>query len=171
MNAEYISLGRLAQSMGVYDSMPVPIQQGLKNSIILTVITNIVCIPIMIFTPHLIENIGYVSSDGFFIWFTADAVNFLLQLAYNLSGFLLVLNILSLIMILVVMFTSWGMTKPVHESVHWLAWVAAFPSGASAISAAITVGLFIAIIVVAVIIWAIIITIVLRILAAWAQSS
>ncbi|MFZ5819700.1 MAG: hypothetical protein ACOYYJ_07350 [Chloroflexota bacterium] len=167
MNAEYISLGRLAQSMGVYDSMPVPIQQGLKNSIILTIITSIVCIPIMVFTP----NIGYVSSDGFFILFTADAVNFLLQLAHNLSGFLLALNILSLVMILVVLFTSWGMTKPVHESVHWLAWLAAFPSGASAISAAITVALFIAIVVVALIIWAIIIALVLAALSAWASSS
>lgn len=167
MNAEYISLDRLAQNMGVYDSMPVPIQQGLKNSVILTIITNIVCIPIMIFTP----NIGYVSSDGFFIWFTADAVNFLLGLAQNLSGFLLVLNILSLIMIVVVMFTSWGMTKPVHESVHWLAWVAAFPSGASAISAAITVGLFIAIIVVAIIIWVIVIALVLTALSVAMSSS
>ena len=58
MNAAYISLDRLAQSMGVYDSKPVPIQQGLKNTVILTIITNIVCIPIMIFTP----NIGYFSS-------------------------------------------------------------------------------------------------------------
>lgn len=171
MNAEYVSLGRLAQSMGVYDSMPVPIQQGLKNSIILTIITNIICIPIMIFTPPIIESIGHVSSNGFFLWFTADIVNFLLELSYYLSGFLLVLNILSLIMTVVVLFTSWGMTKPVHESVHWLAWVAAFPSGASAISAAITAGLFIAIIVVALIIWVIIITIIIGILSAMGSSS
>jgi hypothetical protein len=171
MNAEYISLGRLAQRMGFYNSMPVPIQQGLKNSIVLTIVTNIICIPIMLFTPALIEHIGYVSSNGFFIWFTADAVNFLLQLSYHLSGFLLILNILSLTLTVVVLLASWGMTKPVHESVHWLAWVAAFPSGASAISAALTIGLFIAIVVVALIIWAIIITLVIGVISAILQSS
>ena len=119
----------------------------------------------------VIVGLESVKNKDLIVKIHSDAVNFLLGLAHNLSGFLLVLNILSLIMTVVVMFTSWGMTKPVHESVHWLAWVAAFPSGACAISAAITVALFIAIIVVAIIIWVIVITLVLTALSVAMSSS
>jgi len=158
MSVEYVSLYHVAQRMGVYESMPVPIRDALRHSVTLTLITNIVAIPFLWLAPSLVGAVYPVSSDGFFIWFTADVVNFLLRLSYHLSDYLLVLNILSLVMIGLVLLISRGMEKPVSEPVHWLGWLAAFPSGITVISAAIIAGLFIAIVVVAIVIWIIIIT-------------
>lgn len=158
MSVKYVSLYHIAQRMGVYESMPVPIQGALRRSVTLTLITNIIAIPFLWFAPSLIESVYPVSSDGFFIWFTGDVADFLLRLSYHLSDYLLVLNILSLVMIGIVLLTSKGMERPVSESVHWLGWLAAFPSGITMISTTIIMGLFIAIIVVAIIIWVIIIT-------------
>lgn len=171
MDAEYISLAKLAQNMGVYESMPVPIQQGLRKSIKLTIITNLICIPILILTPIIINNIGFVTSDGFFIWFTADVVNFLLDLTAYLSKFLLVSNVLSLLITIIVLLISHGMTKPVHEPVHWLGWIAAFPSGVSAISLAIMTGLFIAILIATVLLWIVIISLFIGALLSFLSSS
>lgn len=175
MTVEYVSLHHLAQRMGVYESMPVPIQQALRRSVILTLITNVVAIPFLWLAPSLVRAVYPVSSEGFFIWFTADVVNFLLRLSSHLSGYLLALNILSLVLVGVVLLVSRGMEKPAGEPVHWLGWFAAFPSGITIISAAIVMGLFVAIVVVAIIIWVIIITLtiiaLLAVLAGMAESS
>ena len=171
MGDNTITLAALTKKMAIYDSMPSAIQKGMRSSILLTLMTNVACIPLLCFVPRLVISISPVPSGGFFIWFTADVLNFLLPLAHELSGYLLVLNVLSLTMIVLVVLTSWGMTKPVREPVHWLAWVAAFPSGASAVSAAIIVGLITAIIVVALVIWILIVLVVLACIALIGSST
>lgn len=158
MRDDTITLAALTKNMAIYDSMPSVIQKGMRNSIVLTLITNVACIPLLCFVPRLVISISPVPSCGFFIWFTADVLNLLLPLAHELSGYLLVLNVLSLTLIVLVMLISWGMTRPVREPVHW---VAAFPSGVSVVSVAIIVGLITAIIVVALVIWILIVLAVL----------
>lgn len=162
MAAEYVSLHRLVQRMGAYESMPLPVQQALRHSVLLTLATNVVAIPLLWLAPLLVQAIYPVSSQGFFIWFTADAANFLLWLTDRLSGCLLVLNILSLVLIGAVLLVSRGMTKPVKEPFHWLAWLGAFPSGMTIVSTGVILALFAAIVVVAIVIWVVIIT-----LAVW----
>lgn len=171
MNIEYVSLSSVAENLRIYEKLPVHIQSGLRRSVEITLITNIVSIPLLLFLPGIIESIAPVSSDGFFLWFTADVANFLFELAYNISGFLLALNVISFVLTVVVLATSWGMTKPVQEPVHWIAWVAAFPSGLSAVSAIIIVVLFVLLVIVATILWALLIALICAIIVGFLNYS
>ena len=123
-NTKHISLDELAQGLKDYEKMPTLIQQALKNSIWITLVTNAVSIPLMWFAPMLLTSFYPVESP-FFIWFTSDAVNFILNLGDGLSNYLLILNGLCLALILTVVVASWAMTKSVREGFHWLAWCAA----------------------------------------------
>ena len=160
---DYVSLSALATNMQIYEQLPVSIQKALKKSIWITVIINLICIPVLIALPELIESALPVY-DGFFIWFTSDVANFVLRLTYDLSPFLLTLNIISLTLSIGVLIASTGMTKSVSEPVHWLAWAAAFPSGISAVTAVILTAFFLTVIVLAIIIWIVIIAIVITII-------
>ena len=69
---------------------------------------------------------------------------------------LLILNIASLVLVLLVLAISVGMTRPVGEPIHWLAWGAAIPSGISAVSFATLAVLFVLLVVVTLLIWIVI---------------
>lgn len=170
MAGEYVTLGRLVERVECYDSMPVPIGQGLKKSILLTFVVSAFFVPISLLIPPLIGRIGYVSSDGFFPWFAADALNFLLCLARKGAVYLLWPNVASLVLALLVVLLSRGMTKPVHESVHWLGVVAAFPSGASVISVAVLLGVIVAVCVLVLLLWLSVIALGLKLLG-WLLDS
>jgi|GEM_PF-1485669 len=159
MNTQYLSLAEVADHMEVYEQLPVPLQKAMRNSLVITLVTNLACLPLLIFMPHITNFLANVSQTGFFIWFTGDLAHFIARALAAVSPILLVLNIVSLALTLLVMLLSNGMTAPVKEGVHWLAWVAAFPSGASAVSMGILAGGFALIIVLAVIIWAILIVV------------
>ena len=135
MSAEYVSLGALAQRLDVYERLPIPLQEGMKQSVVLTLKTNLFCIPTLFLTPILRP----LLLNGFFsvINPTADAAHALYYAIMALRSELLVFNVISLILVGMVYFLSEGMSAPVHEPVHWAAWVAAFPSAASAVSLAI----------------------------------
>jgi hypothetical protein len=153
-NTKHISLDELAQGLRSYDSMPTLIQEALKNSIWLTLATNIVSIPLMWFAPMFLPSF-YPVEHGFF-YFTGDWVNSIFALGEWLSVYLIVLNGVCLALILTVIVASWAMTKSVREGFHWLAWSAAIPTGLSAVSTALIVGLVLILCVVAAIIWLVI---------------
>lgn len=88
-----------------------------------------------------------------------------------LSSKLLILNLISLLLVAAVMFSSRATTKPVKEYFHWMAGVAAVPTGLSIVSTALIIGLLLAVIIVTLIIWIVIITLVIVALAVAASSS
>ena len=160
---EYISLSELAGNFKIYERLPLPIQKALKKSIWITVIIDLVCIPILIALPGWIQSVVPLQPNGFFIWFTSDVANFVLGIASDLKDILLVLNIVSLALCIVVLIASTAMTKPAVESFHWLALLGVFPSGVSAFTALILTAFFLAAIALAIIIWIIIITVVITV--------
>jgi hypothetical protein len=155
MSAEYVSLATLAQRMDIYEDMPMPLQRGLQNSVRYTLIANVACILLLTIS----SSFGYVEPGSFFgvIEPTAEAANMLIGWIYGLSGVLSVLNVASLLLTLFVLLVSSGMTKPVQEPVHWLAWGAAIPSGMSAVSVATLTVLFVLLAVVTLLIWIVLI--------------
>jgi hypothetical protein len=127
---------------------------------------NLISIPAFWLLPSCEWVRSPVPSNGFFLWFTADAVNLFLRLTRDVAPWLLGLNVVSLVLTLLVIVLSWGFTRRVSEPVHWLAWSAAFPSGASVVSTIILAGLLIAVVLIALIIWIIIITLVILVICA-----
>ena len=161
---ECISLASLVQRVGLYERLPVLIQSTLRNSVLITVAMNLICIPVLWLVPSPEWALSPVTSNGFFLGFTADVVNLLLKVAYVVAPFLLVLNVASLLLTLIVLLLSWGFTKPVDEAVHWFAWSAAFPSGATTLSAVFWALLFIAIVVITLVIWIVVIALAIAII-------
>jgi hypothetical protein len=164
--ASCISLAALAQRMRAWDRLPQFIQGLLKQSVLITLVVNLICIPVFWLLPRCEWVSSPVPRDGFFLWFTADAVNLFLRLAREVAPWLLGLNVVSLVLTLLVIALSLGFTKHVSEAVHWLGWSAAFPSGASVVSAMILAALLIAVVLIALIMWIIIITLVILVVCA-----
>lgn len=164
MYADYVSLADLAKRIDVYESMPVRLQTALSQSIKLTLITNVVSIAVLL----LAQTFLYPINGGFFgiVDFTEDAANWLIWAIHTLTPVLLALNIVSLILVGLVLLISWGMTRAVREPVHWMAWVAAIPSGATALAGVLLTTLFALLIVVTIVIWIVAIMITLMVLGA-----
>ncbi|NMC77988.1 MAG: hypothetical protein GYA59_01395 [Chloroflexi bacterium] len=155
MSADYISLATLAQRMDIYERMPIPLQDGLRKSVQITLITNLVCIPLL--GLQIIPNIAAWLGYSFFALPVIEPVAYtLVSLIWRFSGPLLILNIASLVLVLLVLAISVGMTRPVGEPIHWLAWGAAIPSGISAVSFATLAVLFVLLVVVTLLIWIVI---------------
>jgi hypothetical protein len=159
--ASCVSLAALAQRMRAWDHLPQFIQGLLKQSVLIALAVNLICIPVFWLLPKCEWLSSPVPPNGFFLWFTADAVNLFLRLTREVAPWLLGLNIASLVLTLLVVVLSWGFRKRVHEAVHWLAWSAAFPSGASVLSAIILAGLLLGVVLIALVMWIIIITLVI----------
>lgn len=168
-NTKHISLDELANGIKDYEKMPTLIQQALKNSIWITLGTNLVSIPLMYFAPAFLPSF-YPVEHPFFLFFTADFINSVLGAGEWLSTYLFILNVTCLALVTTVIIVSGAMRKSVREEFHWLAWCAAFPTGLSAASVAITVGLVLVICIVALVIWIVIIATILGILAALADD-
>ncbi len=159
-----ISLAALAQRMRAWDRLPQMIQGLLRQSVLITLAVNLICIPLFWMLSSMAWPNSPVTSKGFFLGITADIVNFLLNLTHHVAPWLLALNIASLVLTLIVVMLSWGFTRRVDEIIHWLAWSAAFPSGASVASTVLLIVLLIAIVVITLIIWIIIIGLVIAII-------
>ncbi len=157
MTAEYLSLRHLAHRMGTYRSMPIPLSRALKRSVVLTFVTNVLAIAFIQFALSWIRGIYPVSSDGFFIWITADVVNFLLKLSSRCLPFLLASNVLSLLMSVTTVMASRGLRKPVTEPFHWLGALATVLTVPTIIFVPIVTGMLIAITILTLIIWVIIV--------------
>ena len=145
MSADYISLAALAQNMDVYERLPVRIQGALRESIRNTVTANLVSIPILLI---MLATSPYTAYEFFQVTsFTAYTAVAWFSFGHAAAGFLLTCNAISLVTLLLVGILSSGLTAPVAEGVHWLAYVAAFASAISLVSAVIlgviTVGLFV----------------------------
>jgi len=153
MSTDYISLATLAQRMDIYERMPISLQNGLRKSIQITLITNLVCVPLL--GLRIIPNIAQWLGDlDFFALPVIESIaSVLISVIGHLSVPLLILNIISLILVLLVLMISLGMTKPVEESIHWLALSAAIPSGISAFSFTTLVILFVLLVSVTLLIW------------------
>jgi len=163
--ASGISLADLAQRMRAWDHLPQFIHGLLKQSVLITLVVNLVSIPVFLMLPNSQWARSPVPAGGFFIWFTPDALNGLLKLAYHVSPLLLLLNVASLVLTLLVLLLSLGFTRRVGEAVHWLAWTAAFPSAVSVASVIILAALLLGIVIVTLIMWIIIIALVIMFIA------
>jgi hypothetical protein len=163
MQTRYVSLGTLAEQLDVYERMPVAIQEALKNSVNLTLKTNLISIPALLIAPVILE---VLLLNPFFsvINPTAAAAYGLFSLFYSLQGYLLGANILSLMLVGLVLLLSQNMTQPVGEPVHWLAGAGAVPTALSTLASAIIAALVVALFVTTLVIW--ILLIVFAILAA-----
>ena len=73
---------------------------------------------------------------------------------------------IGLALVIIVLINSAGTLKPVAEPIHWMAWGAAFPAGASAVALILMAAMLIATVVVAVVLWIIVISIMFAILGA-----
>jgi len=155
MSADYISLAALAQQMDIYERMPMLLQNGLQKSVRITLITNLICIPLL--GLRIIPGIASWLGDFFALPVIESVAYTLVSLIWNLSMPLLILNAISLALVLLVLAISSGMSKPVGEPIHWLAWGAAIPSGISAVSFATLAVLFVLLVAVTLLIWIVII--------------
>lgn len=164
--ASCVSLAALAQRMRAWQHLPQFIQGLLKQSVLIALAVNVICIPVFWLLPGCEWMSSPVPPNGFFLWFTADAVNLFLRLTREIAPWLLGLNVASLALTLLVIVLSWGFRKRVHEAVLWLAWSAAFPSGASVVSAIILAGLLLAVVLIALIMWIIIVALVILVICA-----
>lgn len=143
--------------VGIYEKMSTPLKEMAKQSVQRTALTNIVALPLLLISNQLLWSV-FGGASGFLIWFTADVVYGLLNWWYFLTDYLVIANAVSLALVCLVLVLSKGMTRPVDQSVHWLAWVAAFPAGVTVIVVAIMASLLTAMVVTALILWVIIIT-------------
>jgi hypothetical protein len=153
-----ISLDELARRMKDYDRMPIAVQTALRKSVAITLASNVVSIPLLWLATYNLSSTYPVQS--FFFVITGGLIDFLLRLADGVSAYLLALNIISLLLVGTVLAVSRAFTRPVREHYHWMAWLAAIPTGLSIVSAAIITGLVILVVLLTLIIW-IVITIIL----------
>jgi len=164
-----ISLDELARRMKDYDRMPVAIQAGLRQSVGITLASNVVSIPLLGLATYSLSSTYPVQS--FFFIFTGGLIDSLLWLGDAVSAYLLALNIISLLLVVTVLAVSRAFTRPVREHYHWMAWFAAIPTGLSIVSTAIITGLVILVVVLTLIIWIVIGTILLLGIKEWAKAS
>jgi hypothetical protein len=145
MSPGYVSLAAVAQNMDIYERLPVRIQGALRESIRNTGIANLISVPLLLIALATQPHTAY---DFFsIIDLTANAAMSWFTFAQSAAEVLLIFNLVSLLILGLVMALSSGMTEPVDESVHWLAWAGAIASAISLVSAVtiaiVTVALFI----------------------------
>jgi hypothetical protein len=164
----HISLDELVGGLRSYDSMPVLVQEGLRRSVVLTLASDLISIPLLLGASAVLPSLYPVES--FFFIFTSGAIDGVLGLGDWLSGKLMVLNLVSLILIIIVMVASRAMTRPINEKFHWAAAAAAVPTGLSIISSAIVIALLLAVVILTLGIWYLIIRVTIVFLRAYSKA-
>jgi hypothetical protein len=148
MSTEYISLAALARNTDIYERLPVHIQGALRESIRNTAIANLISIPLLLIALSIQPN----TALGFFEIIAGASVHWF-TFSQSAAGVLLVFNLVSLLILGLVLAVSAGMTEPVGEPVHWLAWAGAVASAISLVAAVIMTVLTIVLFIVTGVLW------------------
>lgn len=144
-NSQYLSLAQLTQQLGVYEATPVPIQGWLKRGFQIALLINLILLPFLDWLWGWLPQSGSISfsSEYFLFPVTSQILNWLLALAQKALAPLIYLNLASTALAIPVLLVSRGLTRPVAQPFHWLAWLAAFPAGLSAAAALLIAGFMI----------------------------
>ena len=137
---QYLSLAQLTQQLGRYEATPVPIQGWLKRGFQIALLINLILLPLLDWLWGWLPSTGSIASEFFLFPVTSQALNWLLALAQQALTPLIYLNLASTALALPVLLTSWGLTRPVTQAFHWLAWLATFPAGISATATVLVAG-------------------------------
>lgn len=161
MSLSYISLDQLLQESQVYERMPQFIQSGLRKSVWLTLITQVVAIVILIAIPERIWLTRFPEGEffngSFFLGPMAGIMNNTVAFGYKVLPYLLIANLLNLFLTLLILSISLAMLLPVREPVHWLATANAIPAIINAFIFIFSVIVLAGVIIISALIWLIII--------------
>lgn len=161
---QHVSLAALLQNTRNYNQMPIFLQQMLKRSVWITLITESALLLFFVVVPH--ESFIFRVSEGGFFLIGTDVINSILEFGYRALPYLALINLVNMFVTLLVISLSLGMLLPVRIRFHYLAAANAIPTGASMVSMAFVVFLLVLAFAINLIIWFFIISIVLGIIGA-----
>jgi hypothetical protein len=148
MQTTYVTLSNLSKQTVIYEHLPLPIQAALRHSILLSILSSIVFLPLAVFAPQFL-----VPVTGGFFGLLVPVANWLIGAVYTLQPILIVLSLASLLLSLCVVVNSLFLTRPVSEPFHWIGSLAAVPAGINTITVTGVIALFALLVVVTIIGW------------------
>lgn len=161
---QHVSLAALLQNTRNYNQMPIFLQQMLKRSVWITLITETVLLILFVTVPY--ENFIVRVSEGGFFLIGADVINSILGFGYQTLPYLALINLFNMFVTLMVISLSLGMLIPVRIRFHYLAAANAIPTGASLVSMVFVLFLLVLAFAINLLIWFFIIAIVLGVIGA-----
>lgn len=149
---EFISLAQLLKNSQIYERMPRPIQAALKQSVWLTLVTELLVLGLFILVPSHIWSIE-VQAGGFFIEPMIGITGAAFRVIVTILPYVIALTLINLFCTLLILSISLFMILPVREPVHWLAALNSVPAWLNIILAGILGVLFGVLTVINIVLW------------------
>ncbi|MBN2303382.1 MAG: hypothetical protein JXQ72_02820 [Anaerolineae bacterium] len=163
---EYISLAQLIHRAPVYERLPKLLQDALRRSVWLSLITEVALLLVLVWMPHHVFQTRLHQGGFFLLEPTVDLSNQLFKIGYEALPYLFLINLGNLFLLLLVLTISLGMMIPAREPVHWLAAANAVPAAISVAMLAAVIIVLVAVVIINLVAWAIIIFVVLSVIGA-----
>lgn len=163
MSATYISTSDIESRLARYEHTPVALSEQNCINVWWTIGGDVACLIFFAVIPPLLQSIssewyGFFSPMG--LSFLASWAGGISVIASGSALLFLPLNVVSLIALGVVLWTSQGLVQPVPEIIHWIATVATIPAGIGAVTAVAITGAFSVTFALTLLLWAVFIVVV-----------